>query len=61
MQRYLLNAISHSNFNITKQQMEEILQELHIDNKIRGEALTMEQFASIARKMQKAIIGYTQE
>ena len=47
----LLNAISHSNLNITKQQMEQILQELGIDSRIRGEALTMEQFASITKKI----------
>lgn len=51
----LVNAISHSNLNITKEQTEQILQELGIDNRIRGEALTMEQFASIAKKIKKTV------
>lgn len=46
-----LNAIGNSGLNITKQRIEEILQELNIDTRIRGEALTMEEFAKIAEKM----------
>ncbi len=47
----LLNAISNSNLDISKEKMEKILEELGIDSKIRGEALTIEQFASIVEKI----------
>lgn len=47
----LLNAISNSGLNISKEKMEQILQDLNIDTKIRGEALTIEQFAEIARRI----------
>lgn len=47
----LLNAISNSGLNIGKERMEQILQDLNIDTRIRGEALTIEQFAEIARKI----------
>ena len=47
----LLNAISNSNIGISKENMENILQELEIDSKIRGEALTIEQFADISNKI----------
>lgn len=47
----LLNAIGNSGLNTTKQQLEQILQELNIDIKIRGEALTIDQFAKIAEKL----------
>lgn len=46
-----LNAISNSGLNISKENMEQILKELNIDTKIRGEALTIEQFAKIAEKL----------
>ncbi len=46
-----LNAVSNSGIAISKERLEQILQELNIDIKIRGEALTMEQFASIEEKM----------
>lgn len=46
-----LNAISNSELNISKENMEQILKELNIDTKIRGEALTIEQFAKIAEKL----------
>lgn len=46
-----LNAIGNSGLNISKQEMEQILEELNIDVKVRGEALTMEQFAQIVTKM----------
>lgn len=47
----LLNAISNSGLEITKEQMEQILNELDIDTKVRGETLTIEQFAQIAGKI----------
>ena len=47
----LVNAIGNSNLNISKERIEEILKELDIDIKVRGEALTIEQFAKIADKL----------
>lgn len=47
----LLNAIGNSGLNTTKEQMEQILKELDIDLKIRGEALTIDQFAKISEKL----------
>jgi 16S rRNA (adenine1518-N6/adenine1519-N6)-dimethyltransferase len=47
----LLNAVCNSSLNIDKEKMEKILTELNIDLKIRGEALTIEQFAQIAEKI----------
>lgn len=47
----LLNAIGNSGLNISKEQMENILKELDIDTRVRGEALTIEQFAKIADKI----------
>ncbi len=47
----LLNAIGNSFTNVTKEQMQQILQQLDIDLKIRGEALTIEQFAKIAEQL----------
>jgi 16S rRNA (adenine1518-N6/adenine1519-N6)-dimethyltransferase len=47
----LLNAVCNSSLNINKEEMENILNELNIDLKIRGEALTIEQFAQIAEKV----------
>lgn len=47
----LLNAIGNSGLNTTKEQMEQILKELEIDLKIRGEALTIDQFAKISEKL----------
>lgn len=47
----LLNAIGNSGLNITKEQMEQILKEMNIDTRIRGEALTINQFAEISEKM----------
>lgn len=46
-----LNAVGNSGLSITKEHMEKILQELGIDIRIRGEALTIEQFAKIAEKL----------
>lgn len=47
----LLNAVSNSSIGVSKEKMESILQELEIDSKIRGEALTIEQFANIVEKI----------
>lgn len=47
----LLNAIGNSGLNTTKEQMEQILKELDIDTKVRGEALTINQFAKISEKL----------
>lgn len=47
----LLNAIGNSGLNTTKEQMEQILKELDIDKRIRGEALTIDQFAKISEKL----------
>ena len=44
----LVNALSNSNLFESKEQIENLLEELGIDKKIRGEALTIEQFANIA-------------
>ncbi len=49
----LLNSISNSGLNISKEKIETILQELNIDKKVRGEALTIEQFAEIAERIDK--------
>ncbi|MBO5478326.1 MAG: 16S rRNA (adenine(1518)-N(6)/adenine(1519)-N(6))-dimethyltransferase RsmA [Clostridia bacterium] len=46
-----LNAIGNSGLDISKEKMEQILQELNIDTKIRGEALTIEQFAKIVERI----------
>lgn len=47
----LLNAVSNSNIGISKEKIEQVLQELGIDNKVRGEALTIEQFADIVERI----------
>ena len=47
----LLNAISNSTLNISKEKIEQILKDLNIDTKVRGETLTIEQFAEIAKKI----------
>ena len=47
----LVNAVSNAGVNISKEKVEKVLQELGIDTKIRAEALTIEQFASIVEKM----------
>ena len=46
----LVNAVSNAGVNISKEKVEKVLQELGIDTKIRAEALTIEQFASIVEK-----------
>jgi len=47
----LLNAIGNSGLNVNKERIENILKELDIDTRVRGEALTIEQFAKIAEKI----------
>lgn len=47
----LVNALQNSGLFESKEQIENILQQLNIDKKIRGEALTIEQFAEIANKV----------
>ena len=44
----LINALSNGNLFESKEQIEEMLGKLEIDPKIRGEKLTLEQFAKIA-------------
>lgn len=46
-----LNAISNSTLNISKEKIEQILKDLNIDTRVRGEALTIEQFAEIAKRI----------
>ena len=48
----LVNALTQENF-LEKEQTEEILEQLGLDKKVRGEALTIEQFAELARKIAK--------
>lgn len=43
----LVNALSNGNILKNKEQIYQMLQELQIDEKIRGEALTLEQYAEI--------------
>lgn len=47
----LLNAIGNSVLNITKEEMEKNLKDLNIDTRVRGEALSIEQFAKISEKI----------
>lgn len=47
----LLNAISNSTLNISKEKMEQILKDLNIDTRVRGEALTIGQFAEIVKRI----------
>lgn len=47
----LVNSLSNSNLFESKQQIENILKELGIDKRIRGEALTIEQFAKITKSI----------
>ena len=46
----LTNALNNI---ISKEQTEKILKEMGIDTKIRGEKLTLEQFAQISEKIEK--------
>ena len=47
----LLNALSNSGL-ITKEEIKQILQEMEIDERVRAENLTIEQFAQITDKME---------
>lgn len=47
----LINAIGNSELGLSKEKIEQVLQELNIDTRIRGEALTIEQFAKIAERI----------
>lgn len=47
----LLNALSNSGL-ITKEEIKQILQEMKIDERVRAENLTIEQFAQITDKME---------
>jgi len=47
----LVNALSNSDLFDAKEDVEKILDELAIDRKVRGEALTIEQYAKIVEKM----------
>ena len=51
----LINALTNGNFFNNKQEIEEMLQELNIDKKIRGEKLTLEQFAEITNYINKKV------
>lgn len=44
----LINAIGNSGLDVSKEKIEQILNELNIDTRVRGEALRIEQFAKIA-------------
>lgn len=47
----LVNALQNSGLFESKEQIENILENINIDKKVRGEALTIEQFAEIANKI----------
>lgn len=47
----LLNAVSNSGIDVSKEKMEQILKNLNIDTRIRGEALTIDEFAKIAEEL----------
>lgn len=47
----LQNALSKSPFFENKQQIKQILEKLQLDEKVRGEELTIEQFAEIANQI----------
>lgn len=47
----LINALSNTDLFNNKEQTTNILQELNINTKIRGEALTIQQFAEISNKI----------
>lgn len=49
----LINALSNGNLFESKQEIGKMLENLNIDEKIRGEKLTLEQFADIANYKQK--------
>lgn len=45
----IVNAVSNSELGISKEKMEQILKNLNINTKVRGEALTIEQYAEIIK------------
>ena len=45
----LVNALTTEEY--TKQKIKQVLNELKINTKVRGEALTMEQFAEISKNL----------
>ena len=47
----LVNALSNGSIFESKEEIENLLKELKIDTKIRGEKLTLEQFAQIANQL----------
>lgn len=47
----LVNALQNSGLFKNKEQIEKLLEELKIDKRIRGEALTIEQFAEIEKRV----------
>ena len=49
----LVNALANSSKFGTKEQIEKMLQTLEIDNKIRPEKLTLEEFTQIAEAINK--------
>ena len=49
----LLNGLTNSNLSGNKEKIEKMLQELGIDLKIRGEKLTLEEYAQIAKYLNK--------
>ena len=49
----LLNSLTNSNLFGNKEEIEKMLQELGIDLKIRGEKLTLEEYAQIAKYLNK--------
>lgn len=51
----LLNSLSNSGIFDNKDKIKNILEELNIDEKIRGEKLTLEQFAKISNLVNKTI------
>ena len=51
----LLNSLSNSGIFDNKDIIKNILEELNIDEKIRGEKLTLEQFAKISNLVNKTI------
>lgn len=53
----LLNALTNSGFNLEKGAWADLLEGLNIDQKRRGETLTIEEFASLSRKLREMGFG----
>lgn len=47
----LVNAIGNSGLDVSKEKIEQVLSKLNIDTKVRGEALSIEQFAKISNEL----------